>query len=64
MVPAAAASAAPVKLDLDAETDVKNVEARYALYALACNLGNFLRRLALPGSVKHWSLTRLRRLKS
>ena len=33
MVPAAAA------------TDVKNVEARCALYALACNLGNFLRRL-------------------
>ena len=25
-----------------------------------CNLGNFLRRLALPRSVKHWSLTTLR----
>jgi hypothetical protein len=24
------------------------------------NLGNFLRRLALPDSVKHWSLTTLR----
>ena len=24
--------------------------------ALAYNLGNFLRRLALPRSVKHWSL--------
>jgi len=30
------------------------------LFALACNLGNFLRRLALPRSVKHWSLTMLR----
>jgi len=27
---------------------------------LAYNLGNFLRRLALPMSVKHWSLTTLR----
>lgn len=47
-----------------AETDVKNVEVRCALYAAACKLGNFRRRLALPGLVKHWSLTRLRRLKS
>jgi len=30
------------------------------LFALAYNLGNFLRRLALPRSVKHWSLTTLR----
>jgi len=29
-------------------------------FALAYNLGNFLRRLALPQSVKHWSLTTLR----
>ncbi len=28
--------------------------------ALAYNLGNFLRRLALPNPVKHWSLTTLR----
>ena len=28
--------------------------------ALAYNLGNFLRRLALPRSVKHWSLSTLR----
>ena len=28
--------------------------------ALTYNLGNFLRRLALPKSVKHWSLTTLR----
>lgn len=27
--------------------------------ALAYNLGNFLRRLALPRDVKHWSLTTL-----
>ena len=27
---------------------------------LAYNLGNFLRRLALPVSVKHWTLTTLR----
>jgi len=30
------------------------------LFALAYNLGNFLRRLALPRSVQHWSLTTLR----
>jgi len=29
-------------------------------FALAYNLGNFLRRLALPPRVKHWSLTTLR----
>ena len=27
---------------------------------MAYNLGNFLRRLALPRSVKHWSMTTLR----
>ena len=30
------------------------------MFALAYNLGNFLRRLALPRGVKHWSLTTLR----
>ena len=30
------------------------------LFALAYNLGNFLRRLALPKSVKQWSLCTLR----
>ena len=30
------------------------------LLVLAYNLGNFLRRLALPRSVMHWSLTTLR----
>jgi hypothetical protein len=33
---------------------------RLQLFALACNLGNFLQRLALPASVAHWSLTTLR----
>ena len=35
-------------------------EIRLQLFALAYNLANFVRRLALPGSVKHWSLTTLR----
>ncbi len=35
-------------------------QARLQLFALAYNLGNFLRRLALPRSAKHWSLTTLR----
>ncbi len=35
-------------------------QVRLQLFALAYNLGNFLRRLALPSSVKHWSLTTLR----
>jgi len=30
------------------------------LFVLAYNMGNFLRRLALPTSVKHWTLTTLR----
>lgn len=35
-------------------------QARLQLFALAYNLGNFLRRLALPKLVRHWSLTTLR----
>ena len=35
-------------------------QVRLQLFALAYNLGNFLRRLALPKSVEHWSLTTLR----
>ena len=35
-------------------------QVRLQLFALAYNLGNFLRRLALPRAVKHWSLTTLR----
>jgi len=35
-------------------------QVRLQLFALAYNLGNFLRRLVLPSGVKHWSLTTLR----
>jgi hypothetical protein len=35
-------------------------QVRLQLHALAYNLGNFLRRLALPPRVKHWTLTTLR----
>jgi hypothetical protein len=33
---------------------------RLQLYALAYNLANFMRTLALPEEVEHWSLTTLR----
>jgi len=33
---------------------------RLQLFALAYNLGNFLRTLALPRKVSHWTLTTLR----
>ena len=33
---------------------------RLQLFALAYNFANFLRRLALPNGVQHWSLTTLR----
>jgi len=35
-------------------------QVRLQLHVLAYNLANFLRRLTLPASVKHWSLTTLR----
>ena len=35
-------------------------QARLQLFALAYNLGNFLRQLALPRPVRSWSLTTLR----
>ena len=35
-------------------------QVRLQLHVLAYNLANFLRRLALPPSVKHWTLTILR----
>jgi hypothetical protein len=38
----------------------KDNQTRLQLFALAYNLGNFLRRLVLPRYVKHWSLTTLR----
>jgi hypothetical protein len=34
-------------------------QVRLQLFALAYNLGNFLRRLALPPSIRHWSLRTL-----
>jgi hypothetical protein len=40
--------------------DFTDNQVRLQLFALAYNLGNFLRRLALPKSVKHWSLRTLR----
>jgi len=40
--------------------DFVDNQVRLQLFALGYNLGNFLRRLALPRSVKHWSLTTLR----
>lgn len=40
--------------------DFADNHVRLQLFALAYNLGNFLRRLALPASVAHWSLTTLR----
>ena len=38
----------------------KDNQTRLQLFVLAYNLGNFLRRLALPKPVQHWSLTTLR----
>ena len=38
----------------------KDNQARLQLFALAYNLGNFLRQLALPRSVQAWTLTTLR----
>ncbi len=35
-------------------------QVRLQLFALAYNLGNFLRRVALPRAIRHWSLTTLR----
>ena len=38
----------------------RNNEIRLQLHALAYNLGTFMRTLALPKEVEHWSLTTLR----
>ena len=35
-------------------------QVRLQLFALAYNLGNFLRPLVLPRPVKHWTMTTLR----
>ncbi|UCC69708.1 MAG: IS1380 family transposase [Armatimonadota bacterium] len=40
--------------------DFVDNQVRLQLFVLAYNLGNFLRRLALPKPVAHWSLTTLR----
>ena len=40
--------------------DFVDNQVRLQLFALAYNLGNFLRRLALPRPMKHWTLTTLR----
>jgi len=40
--------------------DFVDNQVRLQLFALAYNIGNFLRRLALPKSVKQWSLRTLR----
>ena len=40
--------------------DFVDNQVRLQLFAVAYNLGNFVRRLALPQGVKHWSLTTLR----
>ena len=40
--------------------DFVDNQVRLQLFALAYNLGNFLRRLALPKRVKQWSLRTLR----
>ncbi len=39
--------------------DFADNQVRLQLFALAYNLGNFLRRLALPGKIKDWSLRTL-----
>ena len=40
--------------------EFKNNVVRLALFVLAYNLGNFLRRLVLPPEMARWSLTTLR----
>jgi len=40
--------------------EFKDNAVRLELFALAYNLANFMRRLALPRSIEHWTLTTLR----
>ncbi len=58
-MPSANPAGTPVS-PLQSCRNFKDNQARLQLFALAYNLGNFLRRLALPRSLKHWSLTTLR----
>ena len=37
-----------------------NNEVRLQLHVLAYNMGNFLRTLALPDEIEHWSMTTMR----
>ncbi len=39
---------------------IRDNAVRLQLHAQAYNLGNFMRTLALPGEVEHWSMTTLR----
>ncbi len=45
---------------MDDSANTSRTFQRLQLFALAYNLANFLRRLALPGEIGHWSLTTLR----
>ena len=40
--------------------DFVDNQARLQLFALACNMGNILLRLALPKGVRQWSMSTLR----
>jgi hypothetical protein len=40
--------------------DFADNAVRLQLFALAYNFGNFLRQLALPKPIRHWSMTTLR----
>lgn len=40
--------------------DFRDNEVRQQLFALAYNVGNFLRNLALPSRISQWTLTALR----
>ena len=40
--------------------DFVDNQVRLQLFALAYNLGNFFRQVALPKSVRHWTMTTLR----
>ena len=40
-------------------SNFRDNQVRLQLFVLAYNLGNFLRNIALPRSIKHWSLTTL-----
>jgi len=49
-----------VGMDSEARDAIQGHAVRLQLHALAYNLANFLRTLALPQEVRHWSLTSIR----